>query len=159
VLWSKKLLIEFAVTAVLPFLAVWVYEISNMIALMVEGGQVSLTVAGWIPVGVAGVSQSTLSPLTKGAQILLSIGLLLPLYALFSRSRFRVAKAFLLTFVGTFIASAYWELLSQLTFEPMTVHMGIFVMGTVAISFMLLSELALPRSLRSRLPALSRRSS
>jgi hypothetical protein len=152
---SKKLAAEIALTAVLPFLAIWVYEISNMVAILVQGGQASLTVAGWIPVGVTGVSQGALSPLTKVVQILLATSLLAPLFALFSRAGFLVAKSFLLATAGTFVASTYWELLSQLTVEPMTVHVGIFLAGTAVLSFLLLRELAVPRNPRSSLPALS----
>lgn len=153
--WHKKLALEIAVVAILPFLAVWLYEISNVIALSIQGENVSLTVAGWIPVGVAGVSQGTLSPVTKVVQVLLSTALLLPLFVLFSRSRFLIAKSFLVTMAGTFIASTYWELLSQLTVVPMAVHIGIFLTGTVAVSFLLLRELMAPRTLKASLPTLS----
>jgi hypothetical protein len=149
---------ELAQVVILPLLAIWLYEVSNMIVLMVQGVGVSLTTAGWVPVGVAGVSQATLSPLTKVAQVLLSAGLLSPLYVLFARARFLVAKSFLLATIAIFVASTYWELLSQIPYVPMTLHVGVFVMGTIAVSFLFLGGLMVPRSLKSRL-TLSKQSS
>lgn len=121
---------------------------------MVQGANVSLTVVGWIPIGVAGVSQGTLSPLTKVVQVMLATAFLSPLLVLFSKTRFPLAKDFTLAMVGVFVASTYWELLSQLTVVPMSVHIGIFLVGTLATSFLFIGKPMTSRNYRSRIPAL-----
>ena len=148
---------ELAIVAALPFLAVWVYEVSNMIALSIQGDQVSLTVAGWVPVGVAGVSQGALSPVTKVAQVLLCTSLLALPFSLLARARFLVAKSFVLTTIAAFAASTYWELLSQLTVLSMAAHTAIFLAGTVTVSYLLIREFMVPRSMKARLPVLTPR--
>jgi hypothetical protein len=155
VLRSKKIAADLVVTALVPLVAVWLYELSNMAVLSAQGASVSLTVAGWVPVGVAGVSSAAPSPLTKMAQILLSTGSLLPLTVLFSKAKLFLARAFLLSTAGAFLASTYWELLSLLTVVPMAVHLGIFLVATASISFALLKGFMGPRPLGTSPSALS----
>jgi len=125
-------------------LAIWAYEISNLIVLAVQGVSVSLAMAGWIPIGVGGVSQGGVSPLTKVLQIALATGLLVPAWALFSKARLVVAETFVLSTLAIYLASAYWEMLSLLTILPMAVHESLFVAGTGVITIVLLRELPSP---------------
>ena len=147
----KRLVLDLSVAAVVPLLTVWLYEFSNLAVLAAQGERVSMTVAGWIPLGVGGVSQNALSPFTKLAQVLLATGLLLPLSVLFSKAKLALSKAFVLTMVGAFLASTYWELLSQLSMIPMTVHVSVYLVATATVSFALLRRFMSPRQLNTRL--------
>jgi hypothetical protein len=143
--------VDLAVAAVVPLLTVWLYEFSNLAVLAAEGEQVSMTVEGWIPLGVAGVSVNALSPLTKLAQVLLATGLLIPLTVLVSRARLALARALILAMAGAFLASTYWELLSQLSMIPMAVHVSVYLAATATVSFALLRRFMSPRQLNNRL--------
>jgi hypothetical protein len=139
--------LDLIASALVPLLAVWVYEVSNLVVLVAQGASVSISMTGWIPLGVAGVSQNGLSPLTKVFQIALATGLLVPIWALFSKARLLVAETFLLATLGVYLASAYWEMLSLLTVIPMAAHESLFVVGTGVITIVLLMELAYPLDL------------
>jgi hypothetical protein len=97
---TRLLSVDLVVSVLVPFLAVWVYEISNLIVMAAQGASVSLSMAGWIPLGVVGVSQGGLSPLTKVLQVVVATSVLVPVWALFSRTRLLVAETFLLSTVG-----------------------------------------------------------
>jgi hypothetical protein len=127
-----------SVSALAPLVTVWAYEVSNLIVLVAQGATATLSLAGWIPLGVAAVSQVGLSPLTKLIQIVLATGMLLPIWAVLSRARLFVAKTFILAGVAIYLASAYWETLSLLTMIPMALHESLFIAGTGAIMASLL---------------------
>ena len=146
---SKLLLVDLAVAASMPLLALWVYEITNLAVLAAQGDEVTLSIAGWIPLGVAGVSQGGLLPLTKVLQMGLAAGLILPLRWLFARSGLRVAETFVLSTLGVYLASAYWEVLSLVTTVSMEVHSGIFIAGTAVLAFALLWAFDDSRSIRT----------
>jgi hypothetical protein len=137
------------VSASVPFLAVWLYEVSNLIVLAGQGYGVSLSMAGWLPLGVAGVSSGGISLLTKGLQIIVAVGLILPLGFVFSRSRLLVAETFVVSTVGIYLASAYWELLSILTVVPVALHTGLFIAGTSVLVVVLLREVSWPRHVQN----------
>jgi hypothetical protein len=149
---SKQLASDLAVSALVPFLALWIYEISNLVVLVTQGARVSLSVAGWIPLGVSGVSQGGLSPLTKVLQVVMATGLLLPLGTLFSREKLLIARTIVVSSVGVYLASGYWEILSLLTVVPMAVHTLVFVGGTSALSIILLTGSERLRHFRQQPP-------
>jgi hypothetical protein len=140
----------------LPLVAIWLYEICNVLVLSVQGDTVSLTMNGWIPLGVAGVSTGVLSPLTKFAQVALATGTMIPLVACLTRARLAVSRALSISLIGVFVASTYWEFLSQLKSVPMSLHIGIFLGVTASISFGLLRGLSGAWHLRARFPILQR---
>jgi hypothetical protein len=139
-----KLAADLSSSALVPLATIWAYEISNMIVTGAQGATVSLNVAGFVPLGVAAVSQASLSPLTKLVQVLLSTGMLIPLWVAFSRTRLLIARTFVLAGVSIYLASAYWELLSLLSLIPMVVHESLFIAGTGAIMVPLLVAFADP---------------
>jgi hypothetical protein len=136
----KTLFVDLAVSASLPLLAVWLYEVSNYIVLAAQGNSVSLSTSGWIPLGVSDVSLGGISPFTKAAQVVVAVGLLLPLGTLMSRARLFLARTMVVSFLAVYLASTYWEMLSLLTFLPMAAHAGFFIAGAGAISIVLLSS-------------------
>jgi len=140
--------------ASVPFLAVWLYEGCNAAVLVMQGCSVSLSMAGWLPAGVSGVSSATLSPLTKILQMALSTGLLLPLWAFLSRKRFVVAEAAVISTLAIYLASGYWEMLSTLPGVSLGLHTAIFMAGAGAVSIFLLRELGWASRLESRSPAM-----
>jgi hypothetical protein len=123
-------MVDLAVSASIPILGVWLYELSNLVVLASQGCSVSLSMLGWIPLGVAGVSTGSLSPVSKLAQVTLASVPLAVFGKLLSKVDLRMAEAFSISFVGVYFASMYWEMLSLLTTLPMVVHAGVFVTGT-----------------------------
>lgn len=141
----KLVAADIAVSALVPILTVWVYEVSNLAVLAAQGVQATLNVGGFLPLGVAGVVQSGLSPLTKVAQVVLATAFILPFGLAFSRYRLQTAKTLVIASVGVFVASTYWEMLSLLSSVPMEVHTVIFIGGTCAITMLLLLGTDRPR--------------
>jgi hypothetical protein len=137
---SKLLAADLAVSALMPILALWIYEVSNLVVLVIQGAGVSLSMVGWIPIGVSGVTHGGLSPLTKVLQVIMAAGLLLPLGAFFSRERLLVAETFAVSTIGVYLASSYWEALSLLTVVPLAVHALVFIAGTSALAIVLLTR-------------------
>jgi len=144
---AKSLSADLVASAAVPFVAVWVYEIANWLVLAAQGYVVSFSVTAGLPVGVAVVSAQGVSPLTKVFQVAISVGLLSPLAALFSRKGLFVAEAIVISTLGAYVASSYWELLSVLTVIPVAVHVLVFLAGTGILAAALLHALGQPRSL------------
>jgi hypothetical protein len=128
-------------------------------ALTLQGYGVSLSMAGWIPLGVSAVTSTGPSPLTKVVQLAVAIGLLLPLKKLFSSARLPLAEALIVSSAGICLASTYWEMLSLLTVLPIAFHIGVFIAGTGASVLVLLhgSQIGRPRPVRNTLLAASGR--
>jgi hypothetical protein len=147
---SKLLSVDFAVSATIPLLGVWLYEISNFTVLAAQGYSVTISMSGWIPIGVAGASTGVLSPLTKIFQIAISVGLLIPLWTFFSKTRLIVAETLVITTASIYLASAYWEMLSTLASVPLPVHTGMFIAGTTAIALLMLRMFDRPRLFSKR---------
>jgi hypothetical protein len=147
----RQVAFDFILSASVPFLALWIYEISNFAVLAAQGSSVSLSMNGLLPLGVAGVSSVGLSPLTKILQVALAIAFILPLGAAFSKQRLFISMASVLSSVGIYLASAYWEMLSLLSTIPMSVHVGVFIAGTSAIAVILLRSLSRPLQFQYRL--------
>jgi hypothetical protein len=134
---TKLLIVDLAASTAVLFGAVWIYEISNWISLGLQGYPASISIAGALPLGVVSVSPVGPSPLTKGLQVAIAVGLLLPALIGFARARLLVAEAFVLSTAGVYLASFYWEMLSVLTVLPIAVHTGIFLAGTCSVSILL----------------------
>jgi hypothetical protein len=141
----RRFALDLAAAAAVPFLSVWLYEISNLIILAAEGCTVSITVAGLLPIGVAGVSVGVISPATKILQVAVSLGLILPAAAIFTRTRLFFARASVVLSASVYVASAYWELLSSLSVLSMAAHTEIFVAGTCMLSLAFLWGMARPK--------------
>ena len=139
---------DMVASASTPLLAVWLYEIANSIVLLVQGCTVTLSTAGLLPLGVAGVSSGGLSPFTKALQVLVAVIFMLPVGVFFSQKRLVIAETFVLSTVGIYLASAYWEMLSVLSGIPMVVHIGLFVAGADALTITLLWTLSSRLGLR-----------
>jgi hypothetical protein len=143
--WRRTL--DILASALVIFLSVWVYEISNAIVLAAQGFSISFNVAGPVPLGVAGSSWVTLSPWTKLLQIAIAIGLLLPIGVVFTKKRLHFAVALLISTIAIYAASAYWEMLSSLTVIPLAIHTGIYVAVTGTLTLALLWNLSRPLDL------------
>jgi hypothetical protein len=153
----RRLVADLIVSAFVPFLAIWLYEMTNWMVLALQGYGVSLSMAGWIPLGVSAVTSSGPSLLTKVAQLAVAIGLLLPLKKLFSSARLPLAEALIVSSVGIYLASTYWEMLSLLAVLPLAIHVGIFIAGTGTSVLVLLhhSQVGRPHPVRGTLLAAS----
>jgi hypothetical protein len=134
----SKLLVDSMVSAFVPFLAIWLYESSNLVVLAEQGYSVTFSMVGLLPLGVAGASTGGLSPATKAIQVVLALVPLVIFAKLLSKADLRIAEAFAISFVGVYFASIYWEMLSLLTMLPMAGHIAIFVVGTGCLSSTLL---------------------
>jgi hypothetical protein len=141
----RRFALDLTVATAVPFLSVWLYEISNLIVLAAEGCTVSITVAGLLPVGVAGVSVGVISPATKILQVAVSLGLILPSAVVFTRKRLFLSRASVALSASVFLASAYWELLSSLSVLSMVAHTDIFIAGTAILSLVFLWGVARPK--------------
>ena len=149
----RLLATDLAASALVPLVTIWVYEISNVAVLAAQGAQVTLSTAGLLPLGVAGIVQSGLSPLTKVFQVVLAVGAILPLVVAFSRSKLLIAETFVLSSLGVYVASIYWEMLSLLTTVPIAVHTTIFISGTSGLTVVILKKFGRhPRPNLSNLP-------
>ena len=135
---SRRLAADLAASAAVPFLAIWVYEVANWIAMACQGYPATLTVSGWLPIGVSAVSSAGVSPWTKALQVVLAISFLVPLGSLFGRARLSVSKALVVSTAGVFIASSYWEMLSAANPVPATLHTVMFAAGAGTMSFVTL---------------------
>ena len=135
---SKRLAVDLAVSAAVPFLAIWIYEGANWIAVAGQGHSVSLTVSGLLPLGVAAVSSGGISPLTKVFQLVIAVSFLVPFSLIFGRMKLLVSKSLVVSTAGVFIASSYWEMLSTASPTSATLHTIIFVGGAGAMSFITL---------------------
>ncbi len=132
------MLVDLLLSASVPLLAIWLYEFSNWLVLAQQGFTVSFSMAEWLPLGVAGASTGVLSPATKVLQVALALIPMVIFARVLSRAELRGAEAFAVSFVGVYLASSYWEMLSLLTTLPMVDHIGAFVLGTGGLSALLL---------------------
>ena len=126
-------------SAGVPFLGLWVYELSNWIVLAPQGLSVTFSMAGWLPVGVAAVSSGGVSLLSKGLQVVIATSLLLPLCVLLSKKKLVTAKTLAVSTLGIYLASAYWEMLSALDTIPMAYHTFVFATGVSVASLAMLT--------------------
>lgn len=129
---------DLAVSAAVPFLAIWLYEGANWIAAAGQGDSVSFTISGLLPLGVAAVSTGGISPLTKVLQVVIAVSLLVPFAVIFGRMKFLVSRSLIVSTGGVFVASSYWEMLSTGSPTSATLHTIIFVAGAGAMSFITL---------------------
>jgi hypothetical protein len=130
--------VDLVVSASIPLLTLWLYEASNWVALTGQGYSVSFTMVGLLPLGVAGASTGAILPITKVIQLALAIGPLILGAKLLSRARLRVSEALAISFIGVYVASSYWEMLSLLDVLPMIVHVCVYISGTGLFSVLLL---------------------
>ena len=135
---TKRLAVDLAASAALPFLAVWLYEGANWVAMACQGHPATFTVSGWLPLGVAAVSSGEVSPFTKVLQIVLALSFLFPFISLFGRARLAVARTLAVSTAGVFVASAYWEMLPAAYALPETIHTIVFLAGASTLSFVTL---------------------
>lgn len=115
------------VAAGLAYLAVWVYELANLLSLSAFGSQASVVFLGVVPIGVSATVPSTaLLALAKPAQIgLASLTMLGLLFAVRSRG-LNLSTKVAVTMLSIYLASGYWELLSSLGSISYEVHLVIF---------------------------------
>jgi hypothetical protein len=95
-------------------------------------------VVGILPLGVAGASTRAILPITKVIQLTLAMGPLVLGAKFLSRARLRVSEALAISFIGVYVASSYWEMLSLLNVLPMIVQVGVYISGTALLSVLLL---------------------
>jgi len=141
----RLLAVDLLAAGGIPFLGIWLYELSNWIVLAPQGYAVTFSMAGWLPVGVAVVSSGGVSLLTKALQMVIATSLVLPLCFLFSRKGLVVARTLAVSTVGVYIASAYWEMLSALEAQSMALHTFVFVAGVSVMSLAVLKMTEHPR--------------
>lgn len=136
---SKLLAVDLLVSVGVPFLGLWLYELSNWVVLALQGYAVTFSMAGWLPVGVAAVTSGGVSLVTKAVQVVIASSLILPLCVVFAKKKLMAAKTLAVSTVGVYIASAYWEILSAPGALPMPLHTFVFAAGVSAMSLAMLT--------------------
>ncbi|MDA4127877.1 MAG: hypothetical protein OK422_00195 [Thaumarchaeota archaeon] len=133
-------LVDALLAAAVVYLSLWVYEVANWLSLTLAGVNASIVMGGWLPAGVLGVStNSSLLAIAKPLQVFLSLSLAGFGFAVFRKHKLPVTRFVLLCTMSVYLASVYWELLSVLSFIPVTFHEGVFF----ALSFATLNILLL----------------
>ena len=135
-------LVDFAASASLIYLSVWLYELGNWASLGAVGVSTTITWAGVLPAGVAGAAPD-------GAGLflakMLQVGLCAGVFALaFVWLRGRSLSLAKLTIAGLFginAASVFWEALSFTAFMPGLVHEAIYVGLSTGAAALLLRTL------------------
>jgi hypothetical protein len=129
---SKKHLLDLSIGAALLYVAVWIYELGNLVTLSAIGSHASIAFSGILPIGVsASVPNASLLILAKPAQIALSTLVMFGLFALVRSKKLPVASSVTITVISIYLASAYWELLSSVGAISYEAHLAIFT--TLAI--------------------------
>jgi hypothetical protein len=133
---SKKQLLDLSVGAALLYVAVWIYELGNLVALSAVGSQASLAFSGILPIGVsASIANANLLMLAKPAQIALSTLAMFGLFSLVRSKKLQISSNVAITVISIYLASAYWELLSSVGAISYEAHLAIFTALAIGAQF------------------------
>ena len=110
--WSRRAG-DVGLAATLVYLAVWIYELSNLAVLSAVGSQASMAFVGILPVGVSAVNPDVqLLAVAKPLQVLLCGAVMfLLLYSIRSRG-LPISTMMASATLSIYLASSYWEMLS-----------------------------------------------
>jgi len=108
-----RIILDLLLAGLLLYIGVWVYELVNWASLTLVGFQSTLSLSGFFPSGVLGVSaaQGDLA-LTKPIQIAMSVSIVLPLLFLLRGYDLPATKLTIIGTVSAYFATVFWEALS-----------------------------------------------
>ena len=116
-----KHVVDIAFAVVLLYISYWVYELSNYIAYSLAGLSPTISIAGFLPPGVAAVvGQGTL--LVKIVQVLIACTVPIAVLLVARVARLPAVALASITILSIFIASFYWEFLSSGSSAPLDLH-------------------------------------
>jgi hypothetical protein len=140
--WSRRAA-DVCLAAALVYLAVWIYELSNLAVLSAVSAQASMAVIGILPVGVSGVNPDTqLLAVAKPLQVILCGAVMFGLLYLIRSRGLPISTTLASATLSIYLASSYWEMLSLVGPSSYMVHVG----GFTALA--LGTQLWLSRSLK-----------
>ena len=130
-------LVDSAGSIAILYVSVWIYEISNYLAMSLGGAQASLVIQGFLPVGVMAASANAGNFLVKSVQVLISVSILLALFVGIKGRATPLTRLTTIGMVSVFMASSYWEALDLLGVVPLAIHEAIFVALICCIMYIL----------------------
>ncbi len=129
-------MLDAAGSVAILYASIWIYELSNYLALSLSGAHAFLVMQGSIPVGVMAASNGG-NFLVKPTQVLISTSILLAILLTMKGRRSPLSRLTTIGMASVFVASFYWEALDLLGVVPVAVHEAIFVTLICCIMYIL----------------------
>jgi hypothetical protein len=130
---SRKV-VDACIGAAMVYLAVWIYELSNLVVLSAVGTQASMAFVGILPVGVSAVNPDTqLLALAKPLQVLLCAAVMFGLLYSIRSKGLPISTMLASATLSVYLASSYWEMLSLVGSSSYLVHVGGFTVLALAV--------------------------
>lgn len=124
-------------------MSLWIYEISNYVALSLLGlKQVTLIINTYYPLAASAVAPgdaTTPLALAKPIQVLLSTMWLYAIYIYCKTKQMTVMGYASITLLAAFLASSYWEALGLITYLGLATHLTLFGILTLSTMFTILN--------------------
>jgi hypothetical protein len=139
--WRKVL--DVGIAASLVYLAIGIYEISNLLVLSAVGTQASMAFIGILPVGVSAVNtDSQMLAIAKPLQVL-TCGTIMfgVLYSIRSKG-LPISTMLASATLSIYLASSYWEMLSLVGSSSYLIHISGFTVLALA------TQMGLSRALK-----------
>jgi len=125
------------------YLAVWIYEISNLVVLSAVGTQASMAFIGILPVGVSAVNpDSQMLAVAKPLQVLMCGAIMLGLLYSIRSKGLPISTMLASATLSIYLASSYWEMLSLVGSSSYLIHLSGFTFLALA------TQMGLSRALR-----------
>jgi hypothetical protein len=130
--WSRRAA-DVCMAAALVYLAVWIYELSNLAVLSAVGSQASMAFVGILPVGVSALNpDAQLLAVAKPVQVLLCGAVMFGLlYAIRSKG-LPISTTLASATLSIYLASSYWEMLSLVGSSSYLAHVSGFTVLALA---------------------------
>jgi hypothetical protein len=122
------------------YLSVWMYEIGNWVSLTISGARATILMVGILPRGVVGLpAGGTDFGCVKLIQIIICVEAAFVALMLVRRGNLPFTRVTIVSIVGIYITSAYWEMLSLTAFVPILLHESIYIGLSLVTSVVLLT--------------------
>jgi hypothetical protein len=130
---GSRRVIDICIGAALVYLAVWIYEICNLVVLSAVGTHASMAFVGILPVGVSAVNpNSQLLAIAKPLQVVIcGAAMFGMLYSVRSKGLHISTMVASATF-SVYLASSYWEMLSLVGSSSYLIHVSGFTVLALA---------------------------
>jgi len=140
---GSRRLVDVCVGAAVLYLAVWIYEISNLVVLSAVGTQASMAFIGILPVGVSAVNpDSQMLAVAKPLQVLMCGAIMLGLLYSIRSKGLPISTMLASATLSIYLASSYWEMLSLVGSSSYLIHLSGFTFLALA------TQMGLSRALR-----------
>jgi hypothetical protein len=133
---SRHTVVDLSLSVVVLYASFWIYEFGNYVSLMLTSANVSLATWGVLPVGtVALFTGHSMMPtwLAKVLQVILSASLMLLIARRARASRFELLEGATICILSIFLASVYWESLTEVSVLSYGAHELLYVAAAVAL--------------------------